>query len=828
MSAPPMDPILIVEDDAGTAILVKAALAEAGWDSAVVTTGGAAITWLASHSASLMLLDNTLPDMTGEELVRQQAQALPPFIVTTGSGSEKLAVALMKRGARDYLVKSSDYPHSLQPAVARVLHSLEIEEKLARAEVALRESEIRYRRITEGLTDFQYSVRVEQGRAVATTFGLGCESVTGYSVEDFSAELQLPTNMIAPQDRVAASARMESILEGHECAPMEYRILRKDGTPRWVRDTAILNLEASGALLSYDGVIQDITERKVSEGLLQAAALYSRTLIEAGLDPMLTISAEGKITDVNTAAEAITGVCRDELIGADFGVHFTEPELARTAYLRAFALGRLVDYPLAIRHSSGTITEVLHSASVYCDESGSVLGVLAVLHDITERKDWEGQLLRLARYDTLTQLPNRKLFLEAASMGIAHATRNGMLCAVLFVDLDAFKSVNDALGHSVGDDLLVDTADRLSSCIRETDMVARFGGDEFVILLNDLDNGQGARVIAERVLATLGLSRIVSRNDLFVTASVGIAVYPHDGASVEDLLKNADAAMYAAKSSGKNRYCFYDDVMNRRAASRLHLERGLRNALAKGEFVLFYQPIINVPDGTVKGCEALLRWASPEGELILPDTFIHIAEAAGTIVPIGEWVLREACSFNKRLVDAGYVDMVMSVNISVAQLRHASLVETIQGALAHSGLRPELLELEVTESLCIESFSAAAEILDAIRAIGVRVCLDDFGTGYSSLVHLQKLPITTVKIDRQFIKELTAESVERSLVPAIITMAHQLKLRVVAEGVETALQLEVLAGNGCDYFQGYLFSRPIPGDEMIRFLQGDDAMGGAA
>jgi len=478
--------------------------------------------------------------------------------------------------------------------------------------------------------------------------------------------------------------------------------------------------------------------------------------------------------------------------------------------------------PFEIEHrllmKDGRIKWVGEIGRAEYDDAGRHIRSVGTVQDITERKLLENKLLTMAHYDTLTQIPNRTLFLEAATMGISHARRNRSQCAILFVDLDHFKNVNDTFGHSVGDELLKDTSVKLASCIREADIMARFGGDEFIVLLNDLESGQNAQYIAERIREKLNVPRIIAGNDLFITASVGIAVYPNDGGFLEDLLKNADTAMYAAKESGGNKYCFFDHVMNKNAVTKMQMERGLRDASGKKEFALFYQPIVNVADGKVRGVEALLRWFKTEGGLAFPDEFIAIAEETGLIIPIGEWVLHEACRFNKQLVDAGYTDMVMSVNISVAQLRRKNLVDVVKSALDQSGLRPELLEVEVTESLFIESFDAAIEILNAIRALGVQVSLDDFGTGYSSLVHLQKLPIMNLKIDRLFIKEIAKDSDENAMIPAIIDLAHKLKLRVVAEGVETGVQLEKLLGNGCDYYQGYLFSKPIPADQVAAFL----------
>ncbi len=471
-----------------------------------------------------------------------------------------------------------------------------------------------------------------------------------------------------------------------------------------------------------------------------------------------------------------------------------------------------------VENSSGSKRWLLTSKIPLRDEEGNVSGLVGIGRDITERKILENKLLTMAHYDTLTALPNRTLFLEKANLGIAHARRSGMQCAVLFVDLDHFKSVNDTLGHSVGDELLKDTALKLAGCIRETDLMARLGGDEFIVLLTDLANGEEARYTADRIREQLNVPRVVSGNSLFITASIGIAVFPHDGETLEDILKNADTAMYAAKGSGRNQFCFFDHVMNRQAVSRMQVEHGLREAIDKDEFLIFYQPIVSMKDGKVRGFEALLRWFKVEGGLVFPDEFIPIAEETGLIIPIGEWVLEHACRFNKKILEAGYGDMIISVNISVAQLRRGDIVESIKRALEVSGLPSRCLEVEITESLLIDSFETAVKILNDIRALGVQVSLDDFGTGYSSLVHLQRLPIANLKIDRLFIKEIAKESEENAMIHAIIELAHKLNLSVVAEGVESDLQRQTLFSNNCDYYQGFFLSRPMPEDEVFPFL----------
>ena len=533
-----------------------------------------------------------------------------------------------------------------------------------------------------------------------------------------------------------------------------------------------------------------------------------------------TLNEQGLIMEANLTAATLLGVIRGVLAGQPISRFILKEDQDGYCQQRKqlFATGETQSLELRMVKKEGAVFWVQLQIAATKDEGGAPVCRIT-LSDVTARKMLESELVIMAHVDTLTRTLNRPAFLEKASREIARARRTGMQCAVMFVDLDHFKSVNDTLGHSVGDELLKDTALGLAACIRETDMMARVGGDEFLILLNDLESGQGAQYIAERIREKFNAPRLIAGNDLFITASIGIAVYPHDGDSLEDLLKNADTAMYAAKESGRNMFRFFDLEMNKNAVTKMQVERDLRGALDKKEFVLFYQPVVNVADGRVRGFEALLRWFRTGGGLVFPDEFIPVAEETGLIVPIGAWVLDEACRFGKQLVDRGFIDLVISVNISVVQLRRKNLVDIIKSALDQNGLRPELLEIEVTESLCIESFDAAVEILKAISALGVLVSLDDFGTGYSSLVHLQKLPIKNLKIDRLFINEIAKESDENAMIPAIIDLTHKLKLGVVAEGVETGIQLEKLAANRCDYYQGYLFSKPLPADEVIPFME---------
>ncbi len=562
---------------------------------------------------------------------------------------------------------------------------------------------------------------------------------------------------------------------------------------------------------------QDIAGREEAQEHLRLSRLRYEMLFNRASDGIMFMDNNGQIIEANAAFARMHGYGLEEITRMNIR-DLIDPDAAQLVQERMVRVtsGETLQFETRHIRKDGSISWQEVSTSYV--SIGRDNFIQSFHRDIARHKLLETKLLAMARSDTLTQLPNRMSFMEKVGLELLRAKRTGCLCAILFVDLDHFKSVNDTLGHSVGDELLKDSAIRLASCIREIDILARIGGDEFIIFLNDLDNGEGAQQIAERIRERFNAPRIVAGYDLFITVSVGIAIYPHDGDALEDLLKNADTAMYVAKGAGRNMFCFFDHMMHENAATKMQVERSLRDALVKKEFALFYQPIVSMTDGRVRGFEALLRWFKTDGAIVLPGGFISVAEETGLIVPIGAWVIEEACRFNKKLVDAGHTDFVVSVNMSVAQLRWKSLVGIIKNALDQSGLRPELLEVEVTESLFIGSLEAAIEVLNAIRALGVKVSLDDFGTGYSSLVHLQKLPIGSLKIDRFFIREIAKDSDENAMIPAIIDLAHKLKLEVIAEGVETAVQLEKLLGNRCDFYQGYFLSKPIKADDVPVFL----------
>jgi len=419
-----------------------------------------------------------------------------------------------------------------------------------------------------------------------------------------------------------------------------------------------------------------------------------------------------------------------------------------------------------------------------------------------------------AYHDTLTSLPNRTMFSERLGEAIRRAKRTGRPVGLMFLDLDRFKVVNDSLGHEAGDALLMSAARRINAAVRETDTLFRMGGDEFAVLLEYLRSDQDAARVAERIIQELSEPFRISDHDVIVSASIGISVFPRDDERAERLVKNASAAMYSAKESGNNHYKFYTQDMNAQAEERLTLETELRKALKEKQFVLFYQPKVAVDSGKAVGMEALLRWRHPERGLIPPDKFLPFLEDTGLIVPVGEWVIRQACTDARNWGEEGLPPLRVSVNISSLQFHSNVLVEQVRSALADTGLDPRRLELELTESLLVENTESAVELLAALKALGVYISIDDFGTGYSSLTYLKEFPVDALKIDRSFIRDLVSNRKDAAITSAITTLAHSLSLGVVAEGVESQEQLHFLRSKGCHEIQGYMVSKPLPLNEV--------------
>jgi diguanylate cyclase (GGDEF)-like protein len=469
-------------------------------------------------------------------------------------------------------------------------------------------------------------------------------------------------------------------------------------------------------------------------------------------------------------------------------------------------------------------------AEAIFDDQVKALTIVGTAQDISERKRSEREIHRLAYYDSLTGLPNRVLFKDRVTQAIAHAKRYHYTLALLFLDLDRFKVINDTLGHNVGDLLLKQVADRLSDSIRHSDSIgrsidgeqghelARLGGDEFTVLLTNLHDVQDASKVARRILEALSRPFSVSGQEIFVTVSVGIAVFPVDGDSVDILLKNSDTAMYHAKEEGRNNFQYYSNAMNAAASERLRLEGEVRHATEREEFVIYYQPQIDLRSGRIMGAEALVRWQHAQRGLLAPAEFLQAASDTGMIRLIDEWVLRTACRQNRIWQQRGLAIPKVSINVSNSLFHGATLLSAVEDALAETGLTPDHLELELTESIAMRNVDTSIIVLQRLKAIGLQLAIDDFGTGYSSLSYLQRLPVNRVKIDQSFVRDLLSPVQPVMIVRAIIAMAHSLQLEVLAEGVEDERQRSILLAEGCDQAQGYLFGRPMAAADFERLL----------
>jgi diguanylate cyclase (GGDEF)-like protein/PAS domain S-box-containing protein len=555
---------------------------------------------------------------------------------------------------------------------------------------------------------------------------------------------------------------------------------------------------------------------KAGEQLQLAAQVF-----ESSRDAITITDSKGIIIAVNEAFTAITGYPAAEVIGKNPGVlrsgrHDAEYYRAMWASIleNGFWQGEIWN-----KRKNGEIYPEWLKITAVKNQSRNTANYIAVFSDITDEIKTAERIQHLAYYDPLTNLPNRALLSDRLDLAIAHAKRAGCKCAVLFLDMDRFKNINDALGHSIGDQLLKSVAIRLKECVREVDTVARMGGDEFIVILDGMAETGSIMPVARKMLHSLSQPYEVEGHSIRATPSIGISVYPDDGTDHESLIMNADSAMYHAKENGRNDFRFFTPDMKMRVEEKLFIESDLRKALELGQFVLYYQPQVDIRTGHIVGAEALIRWNHPVAGLISPAKFIPVAEESGLIVPLGEWILDEACRQNLAWQKAGLPPISIAVNLSAVQFRQQNLCRLINDTLKSTGLEPHYLELELTEGLVMSNTDSAVETLNCFKEMGVRISIDDFGTGYSSLSYLKHFPIDYLKIDQSFVRDITTNPDDAAITTAIINMAQGLNLKTIAEGVETAEQLTFLRLHSCDVVQGYYFSKPAPAAEFADILQ---------
>lgn len=679
------------------------------------------------------------------------------------------------------------------------------------AEQALRSSESRYRQLIE---------RMREGVAQADNDGVlqlvndrFCEMV-GYGREELIGR-NADFLLAYPGDLEVMQAK-KRLRERGKSDQYAVRVCRKDGTVIWLEIGGAPVFDAGGRVIGSIGVHNDVTERRLAEQALRESEARYRLMAEHSTDLISRSTPAGMLIYASDASRRLLGFEPTELVGHSI-YDFIDPQDAEEVRQLSKLIhgSHSMTFSYRVRRKDGSLTWFETMARGVPDPATDrMVEIVSVSRDVSERKRVEEQIEYEAYHDALTGLPNRRLFRDRLTVALAHARRMHQPLGVLFLDLDRFKYVNDTLGHSVGDELLKAVAGRLKSAVREEDSIARMGGDEFTVLVGDLHVADDVVKVAQKLLETVAQPIHVEGQDLFITTSIGIAMFPTDGDTAEMLLKNADHAMYRAKDAGRNAARMFTPAMNIRALERMSTETSLRGAVERGELLLYYQPQIDIATSAIVGVEALLRWNRPDIGVVDPMSFVPIAEETRMIIPIGEWVLHEACRQAKEWQRSRYPRLRMAVNLSPRQFQHDDLPAQVAAALEESGLAPGDLELEITESMALHNSDLTLGMLRHLREMGVRIAVDDFGTGHSSLHYLRSFPVDSVKIDQGFVHEIESSAADRAIVSAVIRMAHGLDLRVTAEGVETEAQLQFLREQECEEAQGYLFGRPVAAGEF--------------
>ena len=820
------------------------------------------------------------------------------------------------------------------------------------AELALKESEIRLRLALDAAKLGVYEWNLSTNRLI---WPQRTQELFGYRPGEFSGNFTDFSSRVHPEDLATVEAEIaRSQIEGNRYY-CEYRIIWPDGSVHWITAIGEFGYDSEGQPLIFRGIVEDNTEKKRTEQKLREAeelwvsAHYTRNLIETSLDPLLTISSDGKITDVNTATEAATGCSRDHLIASNFSDYFTDPMAAINIYQQVFLSGSVRNYALKIRHRDGHLTPILFNATVYRNDAGEIAGIFAAARDITEIEliqqalkisealfrcifnesplgialidsftgqiyevnpmfakiagrssvemmniDWmsithpddvqedldnmallnagkisrftmekrylhldgtsvwinmtiapivvedkahprhlcmiediserkiiENKINQLAFYDPLTQLPNRRLLLERIEHSIHMEKRERKQFALMMLDLDFFKEVNDNLGHLAGDELLQQVAARITARLRDIDTVARQGGDEFIVLLEGIVLPEDAARVAKEIIADLSQPFQLSQSDsVQIGVSIGISLYPQHGDNPDTLIDHADQALYQAKDAGRGYFAYFSEDMTLAAKKHIELEIRLRHAIEKNELLVFYQPQMNVVSDKIVGAEALVRWKDPENGLIQPIGFIPLAEESNLIVEIDNWVLNETCRQGRVWLDLGLLSsLTLAVNLSPHQFYRHDICALVMAVLEKTNFPANQLELEITESGLLDQHNAATAIFNSLRAMGVGLAIDDFGTGYSSLSYLKRFSLNVLKIDKSFIDDIPFSQDGMKIADTIIAIAHILGFKVLAEGVETPEQLAFLNEKGCDMYQGYIKSQAITAAAFAELLR---------
>jgi diguanylate cyclase (GGDEF)-like protein/PAS domain S-box-containing protein len=795
--------VLVVDDDEAARLMMAATLEQAGFNVLTAADCAGARVIFEQHTLNIILLDVLLPDGDGfslcaEFLQHPRGRDLPIAMVTGLDDVESISLAYQS-GATDFITKPVSWgtlPYRIQ-YILRASHAI----------VDLSLSESKTRALLSAIPDIimriQRDGKVLDMQVGSYVYDMG-EWITQGEGDAFG---YLPQGIFQ-----SVSSAINSVLTGREMQLIEFQ---------WSQDSELLRFWEA-RILPRDReeilmVVREITQRKRQDTQLR---LWAK-VFEGSNEAIMITDGDLNIISVNRAYQTMMGFTEAEVIGVDtkaVGIKLHTYSFFRnlTSVLKEQGhwQGELLN-----QRKNGDIFPSWYSISLVPDAEGKPENYIAIFNDITEFKNSRAQIDFLAHHDNLTGLPNRVLLNDRLEMALNTAARQGEKVGVLFIDLDRFKNVNDSLGHSVGDQLLIETAKRLSATVRTGDTISRLGGDEFVVLFPKVKDESNLADLTIKLRDVLQQAYYVGGISLHITPSIGIAIFPDDGDSVNALIKNADAAMYLAKEKGRNNYQFYTPLLNSRTLDRLKLENDLRVALGANGFEVYYQPQLFAVSGNLWGAEALVRWRHPERGLVSPADFIPLAEETGLIIPLGEWVFAQAARQVTAWRKQGLPNLVVSVNISAVQFRKDDFVERIKTILKEEGAVADSLELELTESILMHDMESSIQTLQYLRELGFRIAIDDFGTGFSSLNYLRRLPVNVLKIDQSFVREMLEEQASLAIVESIISLAHSLGKETIAEGVETQAELDVLTERGCRLMQGYYFSKPLPAPNFEEWVQ---------
>ena len=804
--------VLMLEDEPADAELAEHAMRDAGliFTSLCVDTRDSFTSALKEFRPDIVLADYRLPTFSGLDALAITLQLAPdvPFVIISGTMGEEFAIETMHKGAADYVLKN--HLGKLAPAVSRALQEAEERRLRRKAEEDLAASEELFHKLADSIHDGM--IIVDQD-AMITYWNPAAQRMFGYTTEEILGRNWFET--LTPKSYHDYFRQNLDHFRKTGQGPNIGRTIELSGV---CKDGEVIPVEVSFSAMAINGnwhgagIVRDITERRRSDALNRKLA----AIVESSDDAIIGMTLDGLITTWNQGATQIYGYVADEMIGKSVKLLAPEGRQHEIADLLEIAATgrRITHHETSRQRKNGRNIEVSLTLSPIRSASGEIRGISAIDRDITERKAAEKEIESLAFYNPLTRLPNRRLLLDRMQQALAGSIHSRRMGAVLFIDLDNFKIINNTSGHDVGDQLLIEVGRRLTRCVREADTVAHIGADEFVIMLEDLSGdpqlaASQAKVVCEKVLATLNAPYTVAGEEHHNTPSIGVTLFSNGENTVDELLKQANIAMFQAKLAGRNTLRFFDPEMQVSLASRAVLESALRLGIQHHQFVLHYQPQVD-SSGRIFGAEALLRWEHPERGLVPPDQFIPLAEETELILPIGQWVLDTACQRLKAWSeDACTRDLQLSINVSALQFLQADFVDQIRLALTRADAPAHRLKLELTESLVLVDIDDTIAKMQALKQLGVGFSIDDFGTGYSSLAYLTRLPIDLLKIDRSFVKNLPEHQNDAVIVHTIITMAKSLGLAVIAEGVESEAQRQYLAQQGCPNFQGYLFSKPV-------------------